>query len=294
MDPVDRLFDGDLSYHGGAVDISTNPMLIDVRFNPTQLREFMYCPFVAASQDSESYEPQYVQLGDGNTWCRGGADDGTHLGGHKAAYSAAFPDFDACRTFCSEDPDCKYFGYRNDRWCEFWQSSGECENNLNVANNHVLYAKQAPEEPLSDFVYGDKWGLAFVYDSDNHNDANNPLLTTCGSWGYAGATQMDTSHTSNRISSRNAVFTQPRLGTVTQNVEWYFCHAKAVTNINVFPLHSGHDMLGSRSTLQYMRDGQWITVLDASTGMPNPPSVGTATGRGLSFTTDGTICAQRW
>lgn len=144
------------------------------------------------------------------------------------------------------------------------------------------------DESLSDFVHGDKWGLSFVWEPDSHNDANDPLLTTCDSWGYAGATQMDVEHSSNRggsYSLRNAVFTQPAAGQATQNIEWYFCDARAVTNIDVFPLHAGHEM--QRGTMQYMENGEWITVGEAAI-------VNTPTGQGLSMTSDGTICAQRW
>ena len=76
-------------------------------------------------------------------WCRNGADDGTHLGGSKASNSATYSGLDACKAKCAGDGNCKYFGIITaSGWCEFWQSSGDCENNLNNAAGHVLYKKE--------------------------------------------------------------------------------------------------------------------------------------------------------
>jgi hypothetical protein len=102
----------------------------------------------------------------------------------------------------------------------------------NEANSGEVCTPSA-ETALADFVHGDKWNMAFDYDGGAHTDASDPLLDTCGSWGYAGATQMDTGHNSIRGKSpaRNAVFTQPGGSTVQQQIEWYFCEPTAVLSM---------------------------------------------------------------
>jgi hypothetical protein len=470
MDPVGRLFDGDLSHHGGQVDISTNPMLIDMQYDATQLREFMYCPFVAHSDTqcttavllSDSSSPNQnsnerdvtipgscatdgtqarytlsngdtawtssvfsastcadtrdlAQAFDGNTdgvfWDQAfhgaylqstwrttsirvryswqtstllmtegvpasgstltGGDEKVvtsvsvfqspnghktgrveihYLGADGQIYSVSNPSagefgdgqlnegyelqisFDAVQTTMIEIE----MWSRNNENNEYYVGLAEirihgCNSNSNnnrrdvpvnpsevvilSSADNINWSEEArwtgdpgaggndaipligenPEsatsQSLSDFVHGDKWGLAFVYDSNDHSAANDPLLTTCDSWGYAGATQItdewdtENGHDSTRGLSRQALFTQPDRTSITQNIEWYFCDAKAVTSINVFPILTWHGM--QRGTLQYMRDGEWMTVVDAAI-------VSTSTGNGLSMTSDGTISAERW
>jgi hypothetical protein len=92
-------------------------------------------------------------------------------------------------------------------------------------------------------------------------------------------------HDSNRGLSRQALFHSAWWVANYKNIEWYFCDAKALTSINVFPILAWHGM--QRGTLQHMRDGEWMTVVDAAI-------VSTSTGNGLSMTSGGTISAHRW
>ena len=77
---------------------------------------------------------------------------------------------------------------------------------------------------------------------------------SCGSWGYAGGSLEDRNHKSNRISSRNAVFLQEQSKTEQQDIEFFFCKDTIIQTAQVFPLHSGHELL--RGILQYFKDGK--------------------------------------
>lgn len=90
------------------------------------------------------------------------------------------------------------------------------------------------DSALSDFTWGDKYGLKFQRVEGPSNNA----LVACDRWGYVGGRLNDVNHGSQRISSRKAVFTQASSKNEMQDVEFHFCSAVVVKFAKMWPLRA--------------------------------------------------------
>ena len=126
-----------------------------------------------------------------------------------------------------------------------------------------------------------------------HGVNNDALNKGCDVWGYVGGSLDDNNHKSYRVSGRKAAFTQPSNQNQQQDIEFNFCEARTITYVKMWPLHKGHQF--TRGTLQYRKNGEWVSVSPGKGVLVDTKWPGTLRmGNAWEISNSEKIVAKRW
>ena len=78
--------------------------------------------------------PEFLQV-QRTKWCN---HDKTHVYPAGAPSGTSWGSVDSCVAICRASPQCVWFGYRSDRYCEYWSGGRTC-NNPHHQPNHDIY-----------------------------------------------------------------------------------------------------------------------------------------------------------
>ena len=72
-------------------------------------------------------------------WCN---HDKTHVYPAGAPSGTSWGSVDSCVAICRASPQCVWFGYRSDRYCEYWSGGRTCNNPHHQPNHDIYKVKQ--------------------------------------------------------------------------------------------------------------------------------------------------------